>query len=75
MEAAYEALLNAQGNLADIAARLGFSAPSHFVRFFRDHLGATPSEFRKAVVRHPSRQVSETTSLQQNSLWADARAR
>lgn len=49
MEAAYQALVRPEGTVAEIGARLGFSAPSHFTRFFRDHLGATPSEFRQAV--------------------------
>ena len=51
MEAAYEALLHLHGNLADIAMRLGFPAQSHFTRFFRNHLGATPSEFRHVATQ------------------------
>ena len=35
--------------LADVAYTLGFSAPSHFSRFFRQHLGITPSDYRRAV--------------------------
>lgn len=35
---------------ASISERLGFSVPAHFTRFFRDHAGTSPSEFR-AVAR------------------------
>jgi AraC family transcriptional regulator len=50
MEAAYEALLCAHASLAEISTALGFAAPPHFTRFFRDHLGATPSDFRRAAL-------------------------
>jgi AraC-like DNA-binding protein len=30
----------------DVGRRLGFTVPPHFTRFFRDHAGATPREFR-----------------------------
>lgn len=35
--------------VADVSVALGFSAPSHFSRFFRQHLGITPSDYRRAV--------------------------
>jgi AraC-like DNA-binding protein len=28
---------------------LGFSAPGHVARFFRQHLGITPTEYRRVV--------------------------
>ncbi|MGH8843735.1 MAG: helix-turn-helix domain-containing protein, partial [Advenella sp.] len=28
---------------------VGFSAPGHFTRFFRQHLGITPGEYRRVV--------------------------
>lgn len=50
MELAVSAVVYEQESLARISDRLGFSAPGHFTRFFRDHAGAKPSEFR-AVAR------------------------
>ncbi|WP_029002654.1 helix-turn-helix domain-containing protein [Azorhizobium doebereinerae] len=46
IEAAVSAVVGENDNLSDISERLGFSAPSHFTRFFRDHTGVTPSAFR-----------------------------
>jgi AraC family transcriptional regulator len=36
--------------IADIARDLGFSAPSHFTRFFVQHMGLSPSEFRRLTI-------------------------
>lgn len=36
-------------NLGALSLDLGFSAQSHFTRFFRHHLGITPSEYRRIV--------------------------
>jgi AraC-like DNA-binding protein len=36
--------------VADIARDLGFSAPSHFTRFFVQHMGLSPSEFRRFTI-------------------------
>lgn len=46
MEMAVGAVVGSRDTLANISDRLGFSAPSHFTRFFRDHAGVRPSEFR-----------------------------
>ncbi|MDI4665281.1 AraC family transcriptional regulator [Xanthobacter autotrophicus] len=46
VEAAVAAVTGEDGSFTDIGERLGFSAPSHFTRFFRDHTGVTPTEFR-----------------------------
>jgi transcriptional regulator GlxA family with amidase domain len=35
--------------VSDVALDLGFSAPGHFARFFRQHLGITPTEYRRVV--------------------------
>lgn len=35
--------------LSELSLDLGFSAQSHFTRFFRHHLGITPSEYRQIV--------------------------
>ena len=50
MELAVDAVVHHPDNLGALAERLGFAAPGHFTRFFRDHAGVTPSEFR-AVAR------------------------
>jgi AraC family transcriptional regulator len=36
--------------LTEIAACLGFSAPGHFTRFFQQHTGVTPRDYRRAVM-------------------------
>ena len=51
MERAVEGLVGSSATLGELSNRLGFSAPSHFTRFFRDHAGATPSEFRDVARR------------------------
>ena len=50
VELAVGTVMGGDEGLASISDRLGFSAPSQFTRFFRDHVGVAPSEFR-AVVR------------------------
>lgn len=49
MEAAIRNLTETDALLTDIAYDVGFSAPGHFTRFFRQHLGITPSEYRRVV--------------------------
>lgn len=48
-EAAVARLTSGQQTVADISHDLGFSAPGHFARFFRQHLGITPSDYRRTV--------------------------
>ncbi|MGH8821625.1 MAG: helix-turn-helix domain-containing protein [Rhodoferax sp.] len=48
-EAAVQRLTQSRESLGDVADVLGFSAPSHFSRFFRQHLGITPSDYRRVV--------------------------
>lgn len=48
-EAAIEALTTENKPISDIAYDMGFSAPGHFTRFFREHLGPTPTEYRRVV--------------------------
>jgi AraC-like DNA-binding protein len=50
MELAVNAIVHAEDSLGAVSERLGFAAPAHFTRFFRDHAGVNPSEFR-AVAR------------------------
>lgn len=49
MENAIRDLSGGSQPLTDISYDLGFSAPGHFTRFFRQHLGITPSEYRRVV--------------------------
>ncbi len=48
-EAAVQRLSKGREPLNEIADDLGFSAPGHFSRFFRQHLGITPSDYRRVV--------------------------
>lgn len=47
METAVGEVMDGESGMADVSDRLGFSAPAHFTRFFRDHAGTAPREFRK----------------------------
>ena len=46
MEKAVDAVLNQSASVADISHQLGFAEPAHFTRFFRNHSGVSPREFR-----------------------------
>ena len=46
MERAVEAVLNRTASVSDISRQLGFANPAHFTRFFRNHSGVSPREFR-----------------------------
>ena len=35
-------------SIAQVAGRLGFDYPQHFVRFFKAHTGQTPKQYREA---------------------------
>jgi AraC-like DNA-binding protein len=47
MERAVEAFLHRDVPVGEVGARLGFSDPAHFTRFFRNNAGVSPSEFRQ----------------------------
>ena len=49
VENAIKSLSNEEQTISEISYDIGFSAPGHFTRFFRQHLGITPTEFRRAV--------------------------
>lgn len=49
VEAAIRRLTGSEEAVTDVAYALGFSAPGHFSRFFRQHLGVTPTEYRRVV--------------------------
>jgi transcriptional regulator GlxA family with amidase domain len=46
LELSVNAIVHDNAALAPLSRKLGFSAPGHFTRFFRDHAGVSPSEFR-----------------------------
>jgi len=48
VERACELLLNPHSSITDIAFALGFPSSQHFATTFRKHIGASPSEWRKA---------------------------
>jgi AraC family transcriptional regulator len=49
MELAVKSVVHSDDSLAVVSDNLGFSAQSHFTRFFRDHAGVNPSEFRQVA--------------------------
>lgn len=49
MEEAFRKLAGGEDSITDLAFHLGFSAPGHFTRFFTQHQGITPREFRRAL--------------------------
>ncbi len=59
MEAAFVQLAQTQDAVAHVASGLGFSAPGHFTRFFRNHIGVSPRAYRSTVV---ARGVAATAS-------------
>jgi len=49
MELAVKSVVHTDDSLSAVSGNLGFSAQSHFTRFFRDHAGVSPSEFRQVA--------------------------
>ncbi|WP_439575687.1 helix-turn-helix domain-containing protein [Phreatobacter sp.] len=49
VEYAIEQLIGSDRSASDIALDLGFSAPGHFSRFFKNKIGFTPREYRKVA--------------------------
>lgn len=49
MELAVKIVVHNDDSLSLVSDMLGFAAPSHFTRFFRDHAGVNPSEFRNVA--------------------------
>jgi AraC-like DNA-binding protein len=46
LERAVDAVVSERGNIGDIGRRLGFDVPAHFTRFFCNHTGVNPRQFR-----------------------------
>ncbi len=53
MEFAFDALTDKEKSLIHIGDELGFTAQSHFTRFFKQHQGVTPSLYRQQVEKAP----------------------
>jgi AraC-like DNA-binding protein len=51
LEDAMEQMSSSQASLTSVACRLGFDAQCNFTRFFRQHTGVAPSEYRHALMR------------------------
>jgi AraC family transcriptional regulator len=52
LEEAMQQMSSSQTSLTSVASRLGFDAQCNFTRFFRQHTGVPPSEYRHALMRH-----------------------
>ena len=63
VERAVAAIVDGRDSLADIGEELGFAAPGHFSRFFRDHSGISPSAFRALARRAPMPDVPSPAPL------------
>jgi AraC family transcriptional regulator len=48
-ELAVNSVMQTDDSLSAVGDKLGFSAQGHFTRFFRDHTGVNPSEFRQVA--------------------------
>lgn len=49
MELAVNSVVHSDASFSAVSDTLGFSAQGHFTRFFRDHAGVNPSEFRRVA--------------------------
>ncbi|MBW6390843.1 helix-turn-helix transcriptional regulator [Billgrantia antri] len=50
---------NRSGTLGNLSESLGFSEQGHFTRFFRRHIGASPSQYRKVIDNYHSKSMSD----------------
>lgn len=46
IEVAKEKIFDSSKSLSEVAYQLGFKYPQHFTRFFKQHVGQTPNEYR-----------------------------
>ena len=49
IDAAKEKILDAGKSVSEVAYELGFKYPSHFTRFFKQHVGHSPNEYRNTL--------------------------
>lgn len=71
MENAIWSLAHTDDPMHAISERLGFSAQSHFTRFFQQHLGIAPSQYRRVVDLYQA----ENDELEQSEIVAISRSR
>ena len=62
MAAATRWLSTTDRPLIELADELGFGAHSNFTRFFTQHIGVSPSEFRRQTINVPEDEPGETDS-------------
>jgi len=63
MNAAFTGLTQTTVPMAKLSEDLGFSAQSHFTRFFQQHAGVNPSQYRKVVDVHRTDAIIDTLNL------------
>ena len=49
IEVAKEKIFNPEKTVNEVSYELGFKYPQHFIRFFKQQVGATPKEFRSSL--------------------------
>lgn len=62
---AYALVRRSEGRLADIAANVGFADQAHLTRHFKNIMGATPGQVRRAIVLGSSSAVRSATAAGQ----------
>jgi AraC family transcriptional regulator len=62
VEYAIEQLIGSDRPARDIALDLGFSAPGHFSRFFKNKIGFTPRDYRRVASIAPGSEPAERIS-------------
>ncbi|MFM8664950.1 MAG: helix-turn-helix transcriptional regulator, partial [Betaproteobacteria bacterium] len=63
-ESAIDQLSKTNRSVGEVADSLGFAVPGHFARFFRQHLGITPTEYRRVVnLYEPTSQASVAAAI------------
>ena len=50
MEEAKRLLANHNNKVYEIAVKVGYENPKHFIRAFKNYSGTTPEQFRKSII-------------------------